>query len=124
MRGLYTVKTCVTKLIGLAYSWKANKKKILSVTVPFVLCLTSYLRRISKNKLPGAHVWRGDLTEGLFCYEFWAGGPYISRGYKLRGLFSEFYDTIFEIPKVGDHTSRQKASLPFCSPPSTDKRII
>ena len=48
------------------------------------------------------------LRRGFFVtiFFFLGGGAYISRGYKWKGLFSEFYDTIFEIPKVGDHTSR------------------
>ena len=32
----------------------------------------------------GAHIWRGELTEGFLRYRFW--GAYI-----WRGLFSEFY---------------------------------
>ena len=36
----------VTKLIGLAYSWKANKK--ICGTIPFFLSSISYLRAISK----------------------------------------------------------------------------
>ena len=39
----------------------------------------------------GAHIWRGDLTEGFLHYEFEEltfGGAYT-----WRGLFSEFYGT-------------------------------
>ena len=38
--------------------------------LPFLLCLTLYLRAISKYKPPGAYIWRGDLTEGFLRYEF------------------------------------------------------
>ena len=36
------------------------------------------------TNLRGAHIWRGDLTEGFLRYRFW--GAYI-----WRGLFLEFY---------------------------------
>ena len=38
--------------------------------LPFLPCLTLYLRAISKYKPPGAYIWRGDLTEGFLRYEF------------------------------------------------------
>ena len=53
---------CVSKSIGLALYWEGN--------LPFLLCLTLYLRAISKYKPPGAYIWRGDLTEGFLRYEF------------------------------------------------------
>ena len=37
----------------------------------------------------GAHIWRGDLTEGFLRYEF--GGLIFGGAYTWRGLFSEFY---------------------------------
>ena len=37
----------------------------------------------------GAHIWRGDLTEGFLCYRF--GGLIFGGAYTWRGLFSEFY---------------------------------
>ena len=37
----------------------------------------------------GAYIWRGDVTEGLWRYEF--GGLIFGGGYTWRGLFSEFY---------------------------------
>ena len=55
----------------------------------FLLCFTLYLRAISKYKPPGAYIWRGDLTEGFFRYEF--GGLIFGGAYTRRGLFSEFY---------------------------------
>ena len=68
MRGLYSEgrfvrrEICVSKSIGLAYSWKEM--------LPFLLCFTLYLRPISKYKAPGADIRRGDLTEGFLRYEF------------------------------------------------------
>ena len=52
-----------------------------------VLVFIFNLRAISKYKPPGAYIWRGDLTEGLFASRVW--GPYI-----WRGLFSEFYGNL------------------------------
>ena len=50
-----------------------------------VLALFYFVLAISKYKPPGgAHIWRGDLTEGFWRYEF--GGAYT-----WRGLFSAFY---------------------------------
>ena len=37
----------------------------------------------------GAHIWRGDLTEGFLRYQI--GGLIFGRAYTWRGLFSEFY---------------------------------
>ena len=37
----------------------------------------------------GAHIWRGDLTEGFLRYR--SGGLIFGGGYTWRGLFSEFY---------------------------------
>ena len=37
----------------------------------------------------GAHIWRGDLTEGFLRYRF--GGLIFGGAYTWRGLFSEFY---------------------------------
>ena len=53
-----------------AYSWNE--------IYHFSLCLTLYLRAISKYKPPGgAYIWRGDLSKGFLCYEF---GGLIHRG--------------------------------------------
>ena len=35
-----------------------------------LLCFILYLRAISKCKPPGAYVLRGQVMEGLLCYEF------------------------------------------------------
>ena len=63
---------CVSKSIELAEQ--------LEVNLLFFLCFTLYLRAISKYTPPGgAYIWRGDLTEGFFHYEFWGlifGGGY------------------------------------------------
>ena len=75
---------CVSKSIGLALYWEGN--------LPFLLCLTLYLRAISKYKPPGAYIWRGDLTEGFLRYEF--GGLIFGGAYTWRGLFSEFYGNL------------------------------
>ena len=75
---------CVSKSIGLTLYWEGN--------LPFLLCLTLYLRAISKYKPPGAYIWRGDLTEGFLRYEF--GGLIFGGAYTWRGLFSEFYGNL------------------------------
>ena len=51
----------------------------------FLLCLSLYLRAISKYKpRVGAYIWRGDLTEAFLRYEF--GGAYIWRGLYVEAL--------------------------------------
>ena len=72
----------------------ANKKNY--VTVPFLLCFTSYLRAISKYKVPGAYIRRGDYTEGFFALRVLGGGG----AYLWRGLFSEFYGTASQSRKI------------------------
>lgn len=42
------------KSIGLAYSWKANKKK--NITVPFLLCFNLHLWAISKYNFQDLHL--------------------------------------------------------------------
>ena len=37
----------------------------------------------------GAHIWKGDLTDGFLRYRF--GGLIFGGAYTWRGLFSEFY---------------------------------
>ena len=41
----------------------------------------------------GAYIWRGDLTEGVLRYRF--GGLIFDGAYTWRGLFSEFYGSLF-----------------------------
>ena len=60
---------CVTKSIGLAYSWKE-----ICFVVLFLLCFISHLRAISNCK-PRT----GDLMEGFFCFTSF-------RGLYLEGL--------------------------------------
>ena len=43
----------------------------------------------------GAYIWRGDLTEGFLRYRF--GGLIFGGAYTRRGLFSEFYGTLFAV---------------------------
>ena len=52
----------VSKSIGLALQLEGN--------LPFLLCFTLYLRAVSKYKPSGAHIWRGDLTDGFLHYKY------------------------------------------------------
>ena len=64
----------VSKSIGLALKLKVN--------LSFLLCFTLHLRAIFKVQAPGgrgAHIWRGDVTEGFLRYRFGGlifGGAY------------------------------------------------
>ena len=59
-----------------------------------VLALFYFVLAISKYKpTGGAHIWRGDLTEGILRYEF--GGLIFGGAYTWRGLFSAFYDIMY-----------------------------
>ena len=66
--GAYLWKeTGVSKSIGLALKLKVN--------LSFLLCFTLHLRAIFQVQAPGgrgAHIWRGDVTEGFLRY--WFGG--------------------------------------------------
>ena len=67
---------CSSKSIGLALQLKRN--------LPFLLCITWYLRAIAKYKPPrggGAYIWRDDLTESFLRYEFGV--------LRWRGLYTE-----------------------------------
>ena len=75
---------CISKSIGQALQLEGN--------LPFLLCFTLYLTAVSKYKPPGAHIWRGDLTDGFLRYKF---GELIL---KWRGLFSEFYGNFHKTP--------------------------
>ena len=68
-------EVCVSKSIGLAYSWKEINR--------FCFVLLCIWGQFSKHKIPGGLYWRGDDTEGFLCYEF--GGAYT-----WRGLFWNF----------------------------------
>ena len=62
---------CISKLIGLALS--------LEVNLPFLLCLTLYLRAIFQVQKPrggGGYIWRGDLMEGFLHYRSGGGVIY------------------------------------------------
>ena len=72
--------------------WFKGKFKKICVTVSFLPCSILYLGAISKYKLPGAYIRRGDLMEGFLRYNF---GRLIFEGARRwRGLFSEFYGTL------------------------------
>ena len=84
-----------------------GKYKHLCVTVQLLPCFILNLRAISEYKPPGPYIWRVDLTEGFFRYEFRGPVYRLSRdirylvihlrrfifggGYTWRGLFSKFY---------------------------------
>ena len=51
----------------------------------------------------GGYIWRGDLTEGFWRYEF--GGLIFGEAYTKRGLFSEFYGKL-------ENTNYYARSLP------------
>ena len=54
---------CVSKLIGLALQLEGN--------LPFSLCITLYLRAISKYKTPGGLYLEGPFNGCFFlCYKF------------------------------------------------------
>ena len=56
----------------------------------FLLCLSLYLRAISKYKPPvGAYIWRGDLTEAFLRYEF-GGGLYLEGLIRGGAYFRNF----------------------------------
>ena len=58
---------CLTKPIGLVYSEKVYIY-IMCYRIAFAFFIL-YLRAISKYKLPGAYIRRGNLTEGFLRYE-------------------------------------------------------
>ena len=66
----------VSKSIGLALK--------LEVNLPFLLCLTLYLRAIFQVQAPRGLYLEGRFNGGFFALPDW--GAYI-----WRGLFSEFY---------------------------------
>ena len=86
LRGAYVWwKICVTKLIGLAYSWKATKKHHL---LPFCfhwLCFILYLRAISiKVEAPRGLYLKERFNRKFFALQVW--GAYIWRGLYMEGL--------------------------------------
>ena len=86
----------------------ANKKNY--VTVPFLLCFTSYLRAISKYKVPGAYIRRGDYTEGFFALRVLGGG-----GLSLEGFI--FGILRYSISKSQNFTDVYKGGAQTFSPP-------
>ena len=64
-------EVCVSKSIGLAYSWKEIYRLWF-----VLLCIWGQFPSTSPQ---GAYIWRGDLTEGFLRYEFGGlihGGAY------------------------------------------------
>ena len=84
LRGLYSEgliyggKFAFQNRLGKPYSWKWIYR--------FCFVLLSIWVQFSKYKPPGAYIWRGYLTEGLFALPVWGACTW-------RGLFSEFYGT-------------------------------
>jgi len=58
----------------------------------------------------GAHIWRGDLTEGFLRFRF--GGLIFGGAYTWRGLFPEFYGNFTTTTKYG------------CSAPGSNRKSI
>ena len=57
-----------------------------------LLCVTLYLRAISKYKPPGGLYLEGRFNGGFFALRVW--GLIFEGAYTWKGLFSEFYGTI------------------------------
>lgn len=73
--GAYTRKEiCVTKWIGLAYGWREIYVSL------YYFCFLLFC--IWRQSPPESYIRKGDLTEGLLCYEF-------------EGNFSEFHGITF-----------------------------
>ena len=58
----------------------------------------------------GPYISRGDLTEGFLRYEF--GGLIFGGAYTRRGLFSDFYGTIFILKYYSDVHTCMTAHVP------------
>ena len=77
-RGSYVRREiCISKSIGLAYSWKEF--------IFFALFYFIFEGNFQVQAPVGAYIWRCDLMEGFSRYRF--GGAYICRGLYMRGLF-------------------------------------
>ena len=70
-----------------------GKYKHLCVTVQLLPCFILNLRAISKYKPPEAYIWRVDLTEGFFRYEF--RGPVYRLSRDIRYLVQFIYDVLY-----------------------------
>ena len=76
-RGAYLQREiCVSKSIGLALE--------LEVNLQFLVCLTLYLREISKYKPPEGLYLEGRFNRGFFALQVWEA--YIWRGLYMEGL--------------------------------------
>ena len=70
---------CVSKSIGLAYSWKETDR--------FCFVLLCIWGQFSKYRSPGGLIFGGVISRRVFCLTSFGGGG----AYTWRGLFSEFY---------------------------------
>ena len=61
--------------------------------LPFLPCLTLYLRAISEYKPPGG-ILEGQFNGGFFCITSLGGLELFGGAITWRGLFSEFYGII------------------------------
>ena len=79
----------------------------MEVNVPFLLCVSLYLRAIFQVQAPGGLVFGGggDLTEGFLRYRI--GGLIFGGAYTWRGFFSEFYGMCTAVSRC-----EQKLRLP------------
>ena len=50
----------------------------------------------SSTSARGSYIWWGDLTESILRYRF--GGLIFGGAYTWRGLFSELYGNLFDVP--------------------------
>ena len=71
-------EVCVSKSIGLAYSWKEINR--------FCFVLVCIWGQFSKIQAPGGLIFGGAIHGGFFVLRVGAGGAYTK-----RGIFSEFY---------------------------------
>ena len=89
-------KVCVSKSIGLAYSWKEIKS--------FCFVLLCIWGQFSKYKTPGGLYWEGRFHGGFFVLRVW-GSLY------MEGLISELYGSFSMGFKYGRIPAVSKAHL-------------
>ena len=77
---------CVSKSIGLAYIWKW--------IYHFCFVLLRIWEQFSKYKPPGGVYLEGLFNGGFFALPVW-GGLIFGGAFTWRGLFSEFYGSLF-----------------------------
>ena len=89
-------EVCVSKSIGLAYSWKEINR--------FCFVLLCIWGQFSKHKTPGGLYWEGRFHGGFFVLRVW-GSLY------MEGLISEFYGSFSMGFKYGRIPAVSKAHL-------------